>query len=124
MRSARRLSVLHLTDRAAERVKQLLAGAPAGAVGLRIGVQKGGCAGMSYTFDYATEVKPGDEVVEHNGAKVVIDSSAVLFLLGSEIDFKTYKLSAQFVFVNPNETASCGCGESVSLAPAADRSGD
>lgn len=111
--------VLRLTDRAAARVRELVEAGGAGAIGLRVGIKKGGCAGMSYTIDYAEAVKPGDEVVEADGAKVVVEAGAVMFLLGTTMDFKTDALSAQFVFLNPNETASCGCGESVSLTPAA-----
>jgi iron-sulfur cluster assembly protein len=90
-------------------------------VGLRVGVKKGGCAGMSYQVEYADSLMPGDEVVEDKGVRVLVDPTAVLFLLGTEMDYKVDKLSAQFVFKNPNEVSACGCGESVSLAPAADR---
>ena len=90
-----------------------------GRSGLRIGVKKGGCAGMEYTMEWAAEQKPLDDVVEQHGVKVLIDPKAVMYLLGSEMDYKTDKLSAQFVFSNPNQTGSCGCGESVNLTPAA-----
>ncbi|ALK08935.1 HesB/IscA family protein [Blastochloris viridis] len=113
-----KMQVLRLTDSAAAQVRQLMDATETPIVGLRVGVKKGGCAGMAYTVDYATEVRPGEEVVEQGGAKVVIEPGAIMFLLGAEMDYRTEKLSAQFVFNNPNETASCGCGESVALAPA------
>ena len=91
----------------------------AAAAGLRIGVKKGGCAGMEYTMEWAAEQKPLDEVVEQHGAKVLIDPKAVMYLLGTEMDYRTEKLSSQFVFTNPNQTGACGCGELVNLAPAA-----
>ncbi len=111
--------VMKLTDRAAERIKAILAEKGGAAVGLRIGVKKGGCAGMEYTMDWAGEQKPFDEVVEHAGARVLIDPKAVMYLLGTEMDYRTDKLSAQFVFSNPNQASACGCGESVNLVPAA-----
>jgi iron-sulfur cluster assembly protein len=110
--------VMRLTDAAAARVKDILAKAERPVVGLRVGIAKGGCAGMTYKVEYADGVKPGDEVVEDKGARVLIDPTAVLFLLGTEMDYKVDKLSAQFVFNNPNETSACGCGESVQLTPA------
>ena len=111
--------VMKLTERAAERIRAILAEKGAGAAGLRIGVKKGGCAGMEYTMEWTAEQKPFDEVVEQYGAKVLIDPKAVMYLLGTEMDYKTDKLSSQFVFSNPNQTSACGCGESVNLAPAA-----
>jgi iron-sulfur cluster assembly protein len=110
--------VMRLTAAAAARVKDILANADRSVVGVRVGVTKGGCAGMTYKIEYADAVKPGDEIVEHEGARVLIDPTAVLFLLGTEMDYRTDKLSAQFVFKNPNETSACGCGESVQLTPA------
>jgi iron-sulfur cluster assembly protein len=110
---------MKLTERAADRIRAILAERGAGTAGLRIGVKKGGCAGMEYTMEWAAEQKPFDEVVEHNGARVLIDPKAVMYLLGTEMDYKTDKLSSQFVFSNPNQTGACGCGESVNLAPAA-----
>ena len=109
--------VLTLTDTAAARVKTLMAGKP-GVKGLKIGVKKGGCAGMEYTMSWATEIGKFDDVVEDQGAVVIIDPKAVLYLLGTEMDFKTDKLSSQFVFNNPNQKGACGCGESVDLQPA------
>jgi iron-sulfur cluster assembly protein len=115
-----RPQVMKLTERAAERIRTIMAGKGADAGGsLRIGVKKGGCAGMEYTMEWAAEQKPFDEVVERDGARVLIDPKAVMYLLGSEMDYVTEKLSSQFVFTNPNQTGACGCGDSVNLAPAA-----
>ena len=119
-----RPQVMKLTDRAAERIKAIMAGKGAGTGGVRVGVKKGGCAGMEYTMEWAAEQKPFDELVEHNGAKVLIDPKAVMYLLGSEMDYQTDKLSAQFVFTNPNQAGACGCGESVNLVPAGKDSAD
>ena len=113
-----RPQVMKITDRAAQRIKAIMAEKGGGSAGLRIGVKKGGCAGMEYTMEWASEQKPFDEVVEHAGARVLIDPKAVMYLLGTEMDFRTEKLSSQFVFSNPNQTGACGCGESVNLAPA------
>jgi iron-sulfur cluster assembly protein len=113
-----KLKVMSLTDAAADRVRVILEKADRPAVGLRVGIIKGGCAGMTYKVEYADNVKPGDEVIEDKGVRVIVDPSAVLFLLGTEMDYKVDKLSAQFVFKNPNETSACGCGESVQLTPA------
>jgi iron-sulfur cluster assembly protein len=113
-----KLKVMSLTDAAADRVRVILEKAERPAVGLRVGITKGGCAGMTYQVEYADNVKPGDEVIEDKGVRVIVDPSAVLFLLGTEMDYKVDKLSAQFVFKNPNETSACGCGESVQLTPA------
>jgi len=115
-----RAQVMTLTDRAAERIKAIVAGKGPADGALRIGVKKGGCAGMEYTMEWAAEPKPHDEVVEHGGARVLIDPKAVMYLLGSEMDYKADRLSAQFVFTNPNQTGACGCGESVNLTPAGD----
>ena len=113
-----RPQVMRLTDAAATRIKDVMARAETPAVGIRVGVKNGGCAGMEYVMEYAEAVNPTDEVVEDKGVKILIDPKAVLFLLGTEMDFKTEKLSAQFVFNNPNQTSACGCGESVQLTPA------
>jgi iron-sulfur cluster assembly protein len=115
-----RPQVIRLTDAAAERIKYVIANAVAPVVGVRVGVKNGGCAGMSYTMEYAERMEKADEVVEDKGVRVLIDPKAVLFLLGTEMDYKTDKLSAQFVFNNPNQTSACGCGESVHLKPAAE----
>ena len=96
-----------------------MANASEPAYGLRVGVKNGGCAGMSYTMDFAQAARPGDEVVEDRGVRILVDPKAVLFLLGTQLDFKTDKLSAQFVFENPNQTSACGCGESVAITPVA-----
>lgn len=120
MVSARpRPQVMRLTDAAANRLRDILARADRPIAGVRIGVKNGGCAGMSYTMDYVEAANPADEVVEDKGVRLMIDQKAVLFLLGTEMDFKTDKMSARFVFVNPNETSACGCGESVAITPAA-----
>ena len=115
-----RPQVMRLTDAAAERIKDVMARADHPVAGVRVGVKNGGCAGMEYTMEYADSVKPTDEVVEDKGVKIMVDPKAVLFLLGTEMDYKTEKLSAQFIFNNPNQTGACGCGESVQLKPAKD----
>jgi iron-sulfur cluster assembly protein len=115
---------MRLTDAAADRIKAVMARAEKSVAGVRVGVKNGGCAGMEYTMEYADDVKPTDEVIEEKGVKLLIDPKAVLFLLGTEMDFKTEKLSAQFVFNNPNQTSACGCGESVQLTPAKDEALD
>ncbi|MBY0533177.1 MAG: iron-sulfur cluster assembly accessory protein [Xanthobacteraceae bacterium] len=107
-----------VTDAAASRVRELIARASTPVAGVRVGVKNGGCAGMSYTMDLAETVERGDEVVDVNGLKVLIDPKAVLFLLGTTMDFTVDKMSAKFVFKNPNETSACGCGESVTITPA------
>ena len=107
-----------LTDAAAARVKAIMAKAEQPYVGLRVGVKNGGCAGQEYTFAYADEIQPFDEVVVDKGATVVIDPKAILFLIGTEVDYETTRLAAKFVFRNPNETDACGCGESVTIIPA------
>ena len=107
-----------LTDAAAARVKAIMAKAEQPYVGLRVGVKNGGCAGQEYTFAYAEAVEPLDEVVEDKGVTILIDPKAVLFLIGSEIDYETTKLASKFVFRNPNQTDACGCGESVTIVPA------
>lgn len=110
--------VMRLTDAAATRIKDILAHAERPIAGVRIGVKNGGCAGMSYTMNYAEAATPGDEVVEDKGVRLLIDPKAIMFLLGTEMDFKADKLSAGFVFLNPNQTSACGCGESVAITPA------
>jgi iron-sulfur cluster assembly protein len=113
-----RPKVVTLTDAAAARLREVMDEAPGKFVGVRIGVKKGGCAGMEYVMNYATEKAPLDEVIEENGINVLIDPKAVLFLIGAEIDFVREKLSQRFVFRNPNQTDACGCGESVTIVPA------
>ena len=105
-----------MTERAAERVKALIAKSTDGAIGLRLSVVSGGCAGFSYDMDYAAEAEPLDEVVNQHGATVYIDSKAILYLLGTELDWEESKFTTGFVFNNPNEADKCGCGESVSFA--------
>jgi iron-sulfur cluster assembly protein len=117
-----KLQVMRLSDAAAARIKEISARAEKPIAGVRVGVKNGGCAGMSYTMEYAEKVDPADEVVEDKGVRILIDPKAVLFLLGTEMDYKVDKLSAQFVFNNPNQTSACGCGESVALTPASDGS--
>jgi iron-sulfur cluster assembly protein len=111
---------MRLTDAAAARIKDIMAKSDKPYAGLRVGVRNGGCAGMAYTMEYAESAQPTDEVVEDKGVKILIDPKAVLFLLGTEMDYKVDKLSAQFVFNNPNQTSACGCGESVQLTPASE----
>jgi iron-sulfur cluster assembly protein len=114
-----RPQVLALTPAAVTRIKAIMASKAAdGVVGLKVGIKKGGCAGMEYTMDWATSLGKFDEVIEQDGAKVIIDPAAVLYLIGTTMDYKTEKLSAQFVFNNPNQKSACGCGESVDLVPA------
>ena len=113
-----RPQVISLTDAAADRIKYVMANAAKPVVGVRVGVKNGGCAGMTYTMEYAEEVGKTDEVVEDKGVRVLIDPKAILFLLGTQMDYKSDKLSAQFVFNNPNQTSACGCGESVAITPA------
>jgi iron-sulfur cluster assembly protein len=113
-----RPQVVRLTDAAADRIKHVMANADKPVIGVRVGVRNGGCAGMAYTMDYADAIAPTDEVVEDKGVRVLIDPKAILFLIGTEMDYKTERLSSQFVFNNPNQTSACGCGESVQLKPA------
>jgi iron-sulfur cluster assembly protein len=107
-----------LTEAAAARISQIMANADGKYLGVRVGITNGGCAGMSYTMDYASEAKPFEEVMEDKGVKIFIDPKAILFLIGTELDFVKEKLGARFVFNNPNQTSACGCGESVSITPA------
>jgi iron-sulfur cluster assembly protein len=113
-----RPQVMRLTDAAAERIKAVMAKADRPIAAVRVGVKNGGCAGMSYYMEYAEKIDPLDEVIEDKGVRILVDPKAVLFLLGTEMDYRVEKLSAQFVFNNPNQTAACGCGESVQLEPA------
>jgi iron-sulfur cluster assembly protein len=113
-----RPKVVTLTEAAAARVREIMDKAEKDYVGLRVGVKNGGCAGQEYTFAYAEEAASFDEVVEDRGVTILIEPKAVLFLIGTEIDFETTKLSSKFIFRNPNETDACGCGESVTIIPA------
>jgi len=110
--------VLTLTEAAAARIRDIAGASDVPGATLRLGVKKGGCAGMEYTMDFVAEAAPFDEVIEDRGVRMLVESKAVLFLLGAEMDFVTEQLSARFVFRNPNETSACGCGESVELTPA------
>ena len=113
-----RPQVMRLTDAAATRIQELTQRADSDIVGLRVGIKNGGCAGQSYTVEYARDVKATDEVVVDKGVQVLVDPKAVLFLLGTEMDYKADKMQAQFVFNNPNQISACGCGESVQLTAA------
>ena len=113
-----RPKVVTLTPAAAARVKEIMERADKPYAGLRVGVKNGGCAGSESIFEYAAEKGPIDEVVEDQGVTILIDPKAVLFLIGTTIDYETTKLSSKFVFNNPNETDACGCGESVTIQPA------
>jgi len=119
MTTATPLKVMSLSDAAARRLSEIIAASDEPVAAVRVGLKKGGCAGMEYTMDYATEIGPMDEVVEEKGVKLLIEPQAVLFLLGTEMDYQEGKLSSGFVFHNPNQTSACGCGESVEIAPAA-----
>ncbi len=101
-----------LTDGAASRIKEIMSKDESRALGVRIGVKSGGCAGMSYIMEYAKEINPSDEVIEDKGVKVFIDPGAIMYLLGTEMDYKKEQFSSSFIFKNPNETERCGCGES------------
>mgnify|MGYP001180252641 CR=1 FL=1 len=107
--------IIKLSNNAAEKIKQIMSKAKNTAIGVRVGVKSGGCAGMSYIMEYAKEKKPNEEIIEDKGVKVFIDPGAVMYLLGTEMDYKTEKFSSQFIFKNPNETERCGCGESFKI---------
>ena len=109
---------MRLTETAAERIKAVMVKADRPIAAVRVGVKNGGCAGMSYYMEYAEKVDPFDEVIEDKGVRILIDPKAVLFLLGTEMDYKADKMQAQFIFNNPNQVSACGCGESVQLTPA------
>ena len=117
-----RPKVVSLTDRAAARVKEIMARAEKLYVGLRVGVKNGGCAGQEYLLEYAEAAAPLDEVVEDKGVTILVDPKAVLFLIGTEVDYEVSRLAARFTFRNPNQTDACGCGESVTIQPAAESS--
>ena len=108
-------NIINISDSAHKRISEIIANGSDDAIGLRIAVKSGGCAGYSYDMDYVSEINPTDEVVEHNGVKVFVDQAAIMFLLGSTMDFKKEKFKSGFTFINPNETERCGCGESFSV---------
>ena len=107
--------VIKLSDNAASRIKEIISGAQKDSVGLRVSVKSGGCAGMSYIMEYAKDVKANEEVIEDQGVKVFLDPKAIMYLLGTEMDYKKEKFTSQFIFKNPNETERCGCGESFKI---------
>jgi iron-sulfur cluster assembly protein len=113
-----RPKVVSLSEAAAQRVKDIMARAEKPYMGLRVGVKNGGCAGQEYVLEYAEKPEPLDEIVEDKGVTILVEPKAVLFLIGTEIDYEVTKLAAKFVFRNPNETDACGCGESVTIEPA------
>ena len=104
--------IIKLSDNAALKIKEIMSNAEQGSLGVRVSVKSGGCAGMSYVMEYAKDIKPNEEVIEEKGVKVLIDPKAIMYLLGTEMDYKKEKFSSQFIFKNPNETERCGCGES------------
>ena len=105
--------IIKLSDNAAQRIKEIMSNAEKDSLGVR--VKSGGCAGMSYVMEYTKEVNPNDEVIEEKGVKVFVDSAAIMYLLGTEMDYKKEEFSSSFVFNNPNETERCGCGESFKI---------
>ena len=105
-------TIIKLSDNAAARIKEIMANAEKDSIGVRVSVKSGGCAGMSYVMEYTKELNPNDEIIEDKGVKVFVDSAAIMYLLGTEMDYKIEELSSSFVFNNPNETERCGCGES------------
>ena len=107
--------IIKLSDNAANRIKEIMSDAEKDALGVRVSVKSGGCAGMTYVMEYSKEINPHDEVIEDKGVKVFIDPAAIIYLLGTEMDYKKEKFSSQFVFKNPNETERCGCGESFKI---------
>jgi iron-sulfur cluster assembly protein len=111
------LNILSISDAAARRISDIVAKSSPPALGLRVGVTKGGCAGMEYTFELADSARPGEEIITDKGVTVFVEAKSVLFLFGTELDFKVDKLSAHFVFKNPNQVSACGCGESVTIEP-------
>ena len=110
-----RESVIKLSDNAVSRIKEIMSQANNSTIGVRVGVKSGGCAGMSYIMEYAKEVKPNEEIIEDKGVKVLIDPKAIMYLLGTEMDYKKDNFSSQFIFKNPNETERCGCGETFKI---------
>lgn len=118
MNAIPKFSILTLTEAARARVREIMANSDKDVAGVRVGVKNAGCAGMAYALDYVEEVDPKDDVVEDDGFKIFIDPKAVLFLLGTEMDYEVTTLRSGFVFNNPNQTSACGCGESVAIKPA------
>ena len=106
---------IKLSDNAAKRIKEIMANAADKTIGVRVGVKSGGCAGLSYIMEYAREIRKNEEVIEDKGVKVLIDPKAIIYLLGTELDYKTDEFTSQFIFKNPNETERCGCGESFKI---------
>ena len=107
--------IISLSNNAAERIKEIMSKAEKGSLGLRVGVKAGGCAGMSYIMEYTKEISPSDEIIEDKGVKLFVDPGAIMYLLGTEMDYKKEQFSSSFVFKNPNETERCGCGESFKI---------
>ena len=107
--------IIRLSDNAANRIKEIMSDKESNSIGVRVAVKSGGCAGMSYVMEYAKKSNPNDEIVEDKGVKVLIDPKAIMYLLGTEMDYKKNELSSSFVFKNPNETERCGCGESFKI---------
>ena len=104
--------IIKLSDNAAERIKEIMSGNESDSIGVRVAVKSGGCAGLSYVMEYAKNINPNDEMIEDKGVKVFVDAAAVMYLLGTEMDYKKEEFSSSFVFNNPNESERCGCGES------------
>tara|TARA_B100000900_G_scaffold397699_1_gene398334 strand:- start:8 stop:343 length:336 start_codon:yes stop_codon:yes gene_type:complete len=107
--------IIRLSDNAALRIKEIMSKAETNSLGVRVSVKSGGCAGMSYVMEYTKEINPNDEIIEDKGVKVFVDSAAIMYLLGTVMDYKKEELSSSFVFNNPNETERCGCGESFKI---------
>tara|TARA_Y100000590_G_scaffold303176_1_gene341806 strand:+ start:1458 stop:1793 length:336 start_codon:yes stop_codon:yes gene_type:complete len=107
--------IIALSENAAKRIKEIMSAAKNDSIGVRVGVKSGGCAGMSYIMEYTKNINPNDEIIEDKGVKVFIDPAAVMYLLGTEMDYKKEQFSSSFVFNNPNETERCGCGESFKI---------
>ena len=118
MNALPKFSILTMTDAARDRVRDIIANADKPVAGVRVGVKNAGCAGMAYTLDYVETADPKDDVVEEDGFNIFVDPKAVLFLLGTEMDYEVTVLSSGFIFNNPNQTSACGCGESVAITPA------
>ncbi|MDA9624508.1 iron-sulfur cluster assembly accessory protein [Pelagibacteraceae bacterium] len=107
--------IIKLSENAAVRIREIMSSADSNAIAVRVGVKSGGCAGLSYVMEYAEDIKPNEEIIDQKGVKVLIDPKAIMYLLGTEMDYKKEKFSSQFIFKNPNETERCGCGESFKI---------